>query len=169
MAKQTIPTSIRLLVMIVVVALVRPAQAGEPKSLLAPENVTVQELHKFFKAALFDAEFDKDGDLLIKDGGMKTFVLVDKDRQSITFISVWPLKASVSELAKLQFLNRLNDKLIMVRFCMPRPTTLWCDYVLQYGGGVTPFMVVNSYRTFAKVVKGAAATMDPNDIIGTDG
>ena len=144
------------------------AAAADPKTLLPEEEVTLANIKSFFDAALLTAEIDEDGDLKIEEGGMKTFIKIDAEKKLISYISAWGMKPSVSELKKLQFLNRLNDKLIFVRFCMPRPTTLWCDYQCLYDGGISPYAIVSNYRMFAKVVKGAVVTQDPDDIIGSE-
>jgi hypothetical protein len=144
------------------------ATAADPSTPLSEDDVTLQKIKTFFDAAFLKAEFDKDGGLKIEDGGFKTFVQVNKEKKLITFFSAWGLKASVPEIKKLQLVNTMNDDLIFVRFAMPRPTTLWCDYQFLYEGGITPYAIVNNYRMFAKVTKGAVAIKDPEDIIGSD-
>lgn len=144
------------------------ALAPAPSTLLPEEDVTLQKIKTFFEAALLKAEFDKDGDLMIEDGGFTSYVKVDQDRKLITFLCAFHLKESASEIKKLRLVNSMNDDLIFVRFCMPVATTLWCDYQLLYGGGITPYAIVNNYRLFATVTKGAVASMDPEDIIGSD-
>lgn len=132
------------------------------------EEINLRTIKTFFDSAFIKSEFDEDGDLKIEDDGLKTFIIVDEEKKMITYFSIWPLRASVPEMKKLQLVNTLNDDLILVRYCMPRPETLWCDYQVLYEGGITPYTIVNNYRMFAKVVKGTAQTKDPDDIIGTD-
>lgn len=144
------------------------ALAADPGDLLSEEDVNLQAIRTFFEAAFIKAEFDKDGDLKIMDEGMRTFVKVDKDKKLISYFTAWNMKASVPEIKKLQLVNEFNDGLIFARFSMPNSTTLWCDYQLLYDGGVTPYAIVSNYKLFSKVVKGAVATRDPEDIIGSD-
>ena len=136
--------------------------------ILDEDEINLRTIKTFFDAAFIKSEFDDDGDLLIEDGGTKTFIVVDEEKKMITYFSIWPLRASVPEMKKLQLVNQLNDDLIIVRYCMPRPETLWCDYQVLYEGGITPYTIINNYRMFIKVVKGTAQTKDPEDIIGTD-
>lgn len=145
------------------------ARAGSDPFTPVPEkDVTLKKLKTIFTTAFFKAEFDEDGDLKLEDSGMKIFVKMDTEKKLITFFTAVPLKQSVTEIKKLQLVNRLNNDLIFVRFCMPRPNTLWCDYDLSYEGGITPFAIINTYRLFAKVVGGAILTQDPEDIIGAE-
>jgi hypothetical protein len=142
--------------------------AADPYVPIGEDDVSLESIKSFFDAAFMKADFDEDGDLKIEDGSFKTYVRVDEEKKLITFFAAWALRASVSELKKLQFVNTLNDDLIFVRFVMTRPTVLWCDYQFLYEGGITPYAIVNNYRLFALVTKGAVATKDPEDIIGSD-
>ena len=140
---------------------------GDESSVSSDDTeITSAKLLSMFKAAYVKAELNDKGDVLLQEGGMKTIVQVDAKKKTISYISVWPMKESSSELEKLRFVNKLNDTLILVRFCMPRPTTLWCDYQMSFEAGLSPQTLVTTYRVFAKVVQGAMATMDPDDIVG---
>jgi hypothetical protein len=141
------------------------AMASDHSTGLNENHVTLQKVKTFFDAALMNAKLDQDGDLLIEDGGFKTYVKLDKEKKMITFFSLWGLRDSVPETAKLELVNNLNRDLIFVRFSMPRTTVLYCDYQFLYGGGITPQAVLNNYRLYARVVKGAVLTRDPKDII----
>jgi hypothetical protein len=149
---------------------VPPARAGaaDAKTPLAEGEVTVEKLKEVFDNAFFTTEIDKDGDLKITEGGVKTFVRVDKERKLISLFCLWGLKANAGEIDKLRFINRLNDKLILARFCMPDPTTLWCDYQMSFNGGVSPATIVNAYRQFVNVVKGGISSMDDDDVVGSN-
>lgn len=143
-------------------------QARAQDDLLTEDEVTIPRIKAYFDAAFFKTTVDSDGDLKIEDGGMKTFVRVDPEKKLISMFSLWGLKSTASEIDKLRFINQLNDDLIVVRFCMPRSSLLWCDYQVKYERGITPFSIVNNYRLFAKVVKGAVTRDDADGIIGSD-
>ncbi len=136
--------------------------------ILSEQEINIDCLEGLFKAAFFRAERDKDGDLVIRDEqGVNTFVKVDADKKMITFYSLWGLKSRFTEAAKLKFANELNDGLILVRFGVPHPNILWCDYQFLYEGGIAPFHIINTYRRFVNVCKGAVQR-DKDDIIGRD-
>jgi hypothetical protein len=138
------------------------------KSPLAEQDTTLNQIKAFMDQAAFKTEIDEDGDLKITDDGLKSFFRVDAERKIITIFAVYRLKASATELQKLQLINRLNDKVIVVRFCMPDATTLWCDYQFSFDGGVTPFYILNTYRQFARITRMSVATHDTEDVVGSD-
>lgn len=131
---------------------------------LSENEVTKEGIEKIFKSAFFPISRDKDDDLVIRDEGVNAFIRVDTDRKMVTFFTLWGLKARVSETDKLRFVNQLNDKLVLARFSMPRPTVLWCDYQFYYEGGINTFHIVNHLKRFVSVCKGAALR-DTDDII----
>lgn len=145
-----------------------PTLAADPSVVVKEEEITLQKIKGYFDAAFLKAEFDKDGDLKIIDGGFKVFVKIDNEKKLISYFSLWGLKASVPEIKKLQLINTMNNDLIFVRFSMPRATTLLCDYQFLYEGGITPYSIITNYRTFARVSKGGIETKDPDNIIGSE-
>ena len=146
-----------------------PPMTAEAEDILPEEEISAPRLMALFKGAFIDCKIDEDGDVRIEDDGIKTFLRVTPKKKVITFFSIWDLKQSASELDKLRLINKLNDKLLMVRFCMPDPERLWCDYQLRYEKGVYAHQVVTTYRVFLKVVAGAEEPdMDEKDLIGED-
>jgi hypothetical protein len=143
------------------------AQEGHMTAVLTDREVDVEHIEQLFKAAFLRAERDKDGDLVVREDGVNTFIRVDAEKKMITFFSMWGLRTRFSEADKLRFANKLNDELILVRFVVPRPNVLWCDYQFLFEGGITPFQLVNSYKRFVGVCRGAAQR-DTADMIGTD-
>ena len=144
------------------------ALATDPWEPLQEKDVDLQKVKSFFDAAFLKAEHFEDGSLVIENDGIVTFVNVEHERKIISFASGFPLKASASEIQKLKFINELNDGVVFVRFCMPKPTRLWCDYQMLYEGGITPYSIVNSYRYFVRVMKHAVSTRDEENLVGTD-
>jgi hypothetical protein len=144
-----------------------PVMGAEAEDIIPEEEVTAPKLMALFTGAFIDCEIDKDGDVRIEEDGIKTFLRVTPKKKVITVFSIWSLKESASELDKLRLVNKLNDKLLLVRFCMADSKTLWCDYQLRYEKGVYPHQLVSTYRVFLKVVAGAeSADMDEKDVIG---
>ena len=135
--------------------------------LLKDDEITKERIEGLFKAALLRVERDKDDDLVIRDEGVNTFIKVDSRRKILVFFSIWGLRSRFSDAEKLRFANQLNDDLILVRFTVPRSDMLWCDYQLLYEGGVTPIQIVNTYRKFVSICRGAARK-DDMDMIGSD-
>ncbi|MBU2490019.1 MAG: YbjN domain-containing protein [Proteobacteria bacterium] len=170
----------RILTALVLISLLLPATAMakdvKPNSvpatnvnaILPEEEVAVPRLKTYFDGAFLNCTIDEDGDLRIEDGGLISFCTVDEDKKLLTFFALFPLRASAPELKKLQLINQWNDQLMIVRFAMSDPTTLWCDYQFSYEKGLSPFFLVNSYRQFQRVVIGAVTTRDPDDLASSD-
>jgi len=135
--------------------------------MLRDDEVTVDRIEALAKQAFISADRDKDDDLVLRDGGLNTFVKVDTDRKMITFFTIWPLRSRFSLDDKLQYVNGLNDSMILVRFAVPKPDMLWCDYQFLYEGGITPFNIINAYKRFVSVCRGAVAE-DDKDMVGRD-
>lgn len=135
---------------------------------LAEQDVSVESLQKAFRRAFFKAEVDEDGDLVIRDeSGVNTFIKVNSERKMITFFSLWRLSSRHDEAAKHKLVNDLNNGLILVRFSVPRPNVLWCDYQFLYEGGILLSCLISTYRLFVGVCRGAAL-MDSTDMIGQE-
>lgn len=149
------------------VVLAAAARAQDAVPILPENEVTLQKIKDVLGTAMIKSEFDEDGDLMVtSDLSVKIFFKLDTEKKLIALFSLWPLKAEVPQEKKLALVNRFNDELIFVRFCMPNETTLWCDYQFSYEGGVPAFTIVNSYRLFLRVVTGAVLLKDPDDLIG---
>jgi len=144
------------------------AAAADMKAVLPENEMSQQTLKAYFEQAAMTAEIDSDGDLKITENGFKGFLRVDAERKIVTIFALYGMKAAAPEIQKLQLVNRLNDKIILVRFCMPKPTTLWCDYQLRYEGGLTPYYIINTYRMFSRVTRQAVAQQDTDDVVGSD-
>jgi hypothetical protein len=133
-----------------------------------PESdVTAQALQRLFESAFLDCTIDADGDLRVEDAGIITYVILDPDKKILTLHSQWGLKESASEFSKLQYANRMNDTLVLVRFYIPKPTTLACDLQMVYEGGLLPLQLMKTYRRFINVCQGAAR-MDTEGIFDTN-
>jgi hypothetical protein len=135
--------------------------------MLRDDEVTVNRIEALAKQAFMSTDRDKDGDLYLREGGMRTFVKVDTARKMITFFTAWGLRSRFSMEEKLQFANGQNDDKILVRFTVPQPDTLWCDYALLYEGGITPFNIINTYKRFVAVCRGVV-DQDEKGLLGDD-
>ena len=164
MKARNVTVAVMVAVMVTVLA-AGPALAQASMVLLHENEISVQKMKSIFDAAAKDTSLDKDGDLKITQEGIKTFVKIDTKKKMITFFSVWGMKANVPDFKKYEFTNNLNNKLVLVRFTVTKKSNLWCDYQFLYKGGITPHTIISNYDLFYKVVRGAATSHDPDDII----
>lgn len=135
--------------------------------MLRDDEVSVDRIEALAKQAFISADRDKDGDLVLREGGVNTYVKVDADRKMITFFTIWGLRSRFSLEEKLQYVNGLNDGKILVRFTVSKPDMLWCDYQFLYEGGITPFNIINTFKRFVSVCRGAVAE-DEKGMVGRD-
>ena len=131
-------------------------------------EISMERLENLFHSAFVPCTRDPDGDIRIEEEGVRTFLKLDVEKKLIVMFSIWPMRASVSEGRKLEWINELNRKLVLVKFQMVRPDVLWCDYQLRYEGGVSPMQLVGTVRLFSRVCRGAAAQKGGHEIIGKD-
>jgi len=131
-------------------------------------DVNEKTIAAVFQQAYMDCVIDHDNDVKITDDGVRTFVRFDPERKVLTMFNVWPLRESAPLEKKLEWLNRLNNKLVLVRFTMPKPDSLWCDYQLLVAGGLNPYSLVMTYRLFLNVIRGALSREDPEDFVGRE-
>lgn len=137
---------------------------------VVPEGrLTIELIKHHLDQAAYKTEVDDDGDLKVTDDrGFIAFFRLDPERRIVTLFAIYPFKRSAPELAKLRLVNQLNDKVIFVRFSMPEPGTLWCDYQFTYENGLTPRYILQCYRLFARVAPAAVGMHDQEDLIGRE-
>lgn len=142
--------------------------AADVKTPIPDDRVTVEAVKAVLEQAAITAEVDSDGDLKITDGGLIAFIRVEPERKLLTLFAIYRIKESAPELERLRLVNRLNDKIILVRFSAPNETTLWCDYQFSFDGGITPYALINILRNFTRVTQQAVAQQDTEEIVGSD-
>ena len=129
---------------------------------LAEDQVSIESLQQLFKRAFFKASIDEDGDLVVQGEGPRVFVMLLADNKLIKFMCMYGLREDAPMADKLALVNRMNDDVILGRFCVPveRPDLLMADYYLGYEEGVSAYQVINAMRMFGRVVQGAIRLCD---------
>ncbi|MBI4027159.1 MAG: YbjN domain-containing protein [Verrucomicrobia bacterium] len=125
-------------------------------------------LQSSFEAAGLACRADKDAAFVISDDGIDTYVQIDTDNRLLTYYSVWRLKKDAPELRTLQYVNRLNDQSLLVRFCIPQPNTLWCDYQFKVADGAAAAHLLDNYRTYVAVVRDAVGAQDAEGLVSEE-
>jgi hypothetical protein len=134
--------------------------------IIAPEDMNNPKLHELFQAAYMKPMYDRDEDLMIEGhSGMRHIVTADTERKLLKFMSVFGLKADAPRESKLELTNRLNDKVVLVRFSMPKDDVLLADYFIPFDEGITALQVFSCLKWFDKVTIGAIQDCDDDDIV----
>jgi hypothetical protein len=109
-------------------------QAVDREAFLKPGDVTKERVSDMFKAAFLSPTINKLGVIEVKKDEMKVLVVVQPDRGAISFCKAWKLREA-SRQKKLEFVERLNNKLLLVKFTITKGGALWCQYDLSYCDG----------------------------------
>lgn len=144
------------------------ALASDPRAPIPAEELSLETIQGLLDSAFLQTTPGRHNDIIVDDGGMRTVIKLDLERGLLSYYSVWRLKESRPEIEKLRFVNRLNDRIIIVRFSLTDAGTLWCDYQIDLDPGISPFAIVHTYKEFTRIVKGALARMDEDNLVGRE-
>lgn len=138
----------------------------EEIEVLSESDVTRGKLRGLFKAAYLKTELDDDGDLVVTtDVGVKVIVTIDEERKFLKYLAIYGLKEDAPDTDKHEFVNKINDAVIMVRFSVPRADVLVGDYFLSFEEGITGYQIVNAARMIGRIVVQAIDEYDENDLV----
>ena len=123
--------------------------------LISKEELTTEKLLDIYRRAYMDAELDTDGDIKLRVEGINVFAKVEPaPRYMMRLYCGFGLKPHATRPQILEFCNRINDKLIMVRAYYPESApmpVLFLDHYLDTEAGVTAEEIVDETRRFVKV------------------
>jgi hypothetical protein len=139
--------------------------AAGPADILKEEAITVQKLEAIFKAAFIKTGKTSFGDLRVAAGPAKVMIKVSEKKKHLYLFAIYKFKDGVALEKKLSFVNKLNNKLTLVKFSVTEKGALWCAYSLPYEGGITPYAIVNTTRTVSKVIASGLTTHDTDSIV----
>jgi hypothetical protein len=136
--------------------------------MIEKSEFTAQALLDIYKTAYMDATMDDDGDISVKIDGIKVGAIADPDRGFFSLRAIFGVRPTATRQQILELCNRLNDHLVMARFCLPDATPEPCMYVDHFTvleGGITGEEVVNATRRIVTVIGGGFARYDTDDVI----
>ena len=131
----------------------------------ALKDLDAQTLKGMFDAAFMDTDIDSDGDLVVRDGGLNSFVKPSPRQELIKVFALMRPEASAEEL--LVFCNKFNEELVMVRASVKtaaNPPVVVFDYDLFVDETVDAKTIVQATQRFAKIIHGGISQLDDNDI-----
>jgi len=136
--------------------------------LIEKNDINNQALLGVFRSAYIDASMDDDGELEVDLDGMRIFVDVSKDKGFLMLRSMYGLKDDTLRTQALELCNRLNDKMVMVRFCCPAAVDhliLYADHFTVLEGGITGQEIVSLIRRFHSVIQEGIGSNDTEDVL----
>jgi hypothetical protein len=135
--------------------------------ILFPASVTVHELKRLFDGAFMDASIDDDGDLIIEDD-YRCFLRPDLDGRLLAASAIFDASRHADEQAKMRFVNRVNDGLMMIRASLTSDGRLYFDYYIPIEGGITKKAVVLAVRRFLSYLAAAMEQDTDNVVVAQD-
>ncbi len=127
-----------------------------------PETLSNESLKEVFDAAMMDTAVDSDGDLVVHG---QYRVLVNADPNGcIQLTSVFGLREDSDPAMRLELVNRINDKRIIIRASVHEDDILLIDWYLPTRGGIGKKTVVLALRKFEELIA-SIGDEDADDII----
>ncbi len=136
--------------------------------LVEESDLTLERLAKIFARAFLKTNIDSDGDLRVFTDGPSVLVSLQTGVNSfLKFLTVYDFEDNVPLEAKLALVNKINDRMILVRMSVPENNQdlLVSDYFLPFDGGVVEFQLVSALRLFAKIVLASLKEYDTAGIV----
>ena len=131
--------------------------------LVTPDNLSRELLAEVFEAAYLDVSYDSDGDLVVRDG-FRIFVLPAKHKRWIKLWALFRSKEGAGHLAKLQFANRVNDELVIVRAAVNGSGGFSFEHYIHVDGGISRKNIVMATKMFMSCVS-SVGEKDDADVI----
>jgi hypothetical protein len=139
-------------------------EALMPDEVVRPPEVTKEMLHDLMEAAYMSVSYDGDGDVIVKEV-YNIWLFPDNEGRRIWLMSSFRTKPEKSDAERLEYVNRVNDSLAMIRaFVKQGGAGIGFDYYIPVEGGITKQAIVLTVRTFARVLQSAIA-QDNTDVL----
>jgi hypothetical protein len=136
------------------------------QNILPSAEVTIANIQELLSSSYVTNEIDAEGRILATtDNGLKVFVTINEQNQLIKFALGFRIKDDASDEQKLGLANRINDKIILVRYAIPAPEVLVADYFLPYAQGIIPMQIINSLKLLDRVCLAGIREHDTDGIV----
>lgn len=113
-------------------------------------QVNSSNVLKLFRDAYLDCSLDEDGDIMVREAGVKIYVTFHKEGEGIVMRSSFGFLEASTRAQQLLFSNRINEEYIMVRG-YAFDATFVLDYVLRTEGGVVKRAIIYALKLFARI------------------
>ena len=132
--------------------------------LITQDNLSKELLKSVLDAAFMETSFDDDGDLKVKDE-VSCFVFPNLERKDkVQLLAIFGFKSEASELQRLQAVNRINEKYIIVKAVAGNNDQLRFSWDIPIAGGITKKAFVIALKRFCSIPHDAVADC-ANDVV----
>jgi hypothetical protein len=134
--------------------------------ILTPDKITTSFVKQLLEDAYLEVEVDEDGDLRVKDGAERCFVIrSSQGPDRIKFLAYWKESATATRAGKLEYVNKVNEELIGPKAYARERGGIGFEHYLFLEAGVTKRSIVSALKMFLRM-QGAAVAKDTTDVIG---
>lgn len=120
--------------------------------LITTDNLSKALLKEVLEEVLIRVSLDEDGDLLVREGGVACYVMIEEEsRERVMFFSSFHFAEASSPLQRLECVNRVNTEYVMVRAVARDNDQLLFSYTLYVDGGITQRAFVLALRRFCEL------------------
>ncbi len=131
--------------------------------ILKPEDVNSAVLKEMFDDAYMETSIDTDGDVKIKEK-YSCYLRPDPDGRLVAVYAIFGAQDGAAGQAKLDYVNRVNDKVKLIRASVMGDGRYFFDYYIPVDGGITKKGVVLAVRRFLSCIE-AAMSEDSDNVV----
>lgn len=136
------------------------SEASPPKAIpnfIGKDELNQEVVSEVLERAYLKPEIDPDRDIKFEGlSGFTHFAHLRRRKDIIRIFSIFPFAAEhKTGEEKLRFVNRLNERFVLVRFAMRRENSLQADYNLVTEEGITPLQLLSAVKVFDRIVMDA--------------
>ena len=133
------------------------------EDILKPEDVNSAVLKEMFDDAYMETSIDTDGDVKIKEK-YSCYLRPDPDGRLIAVYAIFGSQENATEQDKLDYVNRVNDKVKLIRASVMGDGRYFFDYYVPVDGGITRKGIVLAVRRFLSTIE-AAMSEDSGNVV----
>ena len=135
---------------------------------ISKDELTTARLMEIYQSAYFNASADPDGDVRLNVHGITMFTSVDPNRALLRLWLGLPVKPKATRQQLIEFCNRINDGLVLIRACVPASfepqLMLLLDHYLDTNAGVTALEVIDETRR-VRLVLNSLPPLDTDGVL----
>lgn len=129
-----------------------------------PKDISRDFLYELFNAAFMNVSIDSDGDVRVDDT-YGCWLFPHSEGRYIRLMSQFRPNPDALTADRLNFVNRVNDEIKLVRAYLRENGGFGFDYYLMVDGGTTKRNIVNTTRLFLSILEDVAQ-FDTDNVMG---
>jgi hypothetical protein len=132
-----------------------------PEEIVHPNDISKEMLQSVYENAYMETSFDADGDLKVKET-YSAYILPQADGKRIRLMCQFRTNPKSSAQDRINFANKINDKLILIRAYVLENGIVGFDYYIVVEGGTTKRNIIMTTKLFHTLLDGAIQQDEKN-------